>query len=264
MKTIRALCMTLPILAATACGSATPTPALKSAQQEYSTAAGGPAAAYAPDSLAVARDSLGRAQRANSTNDTHQHSFAILARTRAEVADARGRTALAVQDRDAARTQLAQAETQVALRAAAECQGQRQGATLQQGPNPLDVLADRKENVRGGTLYVISSGIEFQKNEATLTAGARNKLDKLADAMKSEPSTTTVVVEGFTDPSGGAAINNPLSQRRAEAVAGYLQSRGVSQTVKSRGLGSSQPVGDNGTHEGREANRRVQVLILPR
>lgn len=135
MNTIRALSLTLPILAATACASTTPTPALKSAQQEYSTVARGPAAAYAPDSLTVARESLGRAERANATNDTHQHSFAILARTRAEVADARGHTALAVQERDAARTQLAQAEAQTALRAAAECQGQqRQGATLQAGP----------------------------------------------------------------------------------------------------------------------------------
>ena len=269
MKTTRALRLALPtvvMLAATACAS-TPsmTPQLRSAQQAYSTAAGGPARSYAPDSLHVAQDSLSRAQQANMSHDTDQRSFAVLARTRAEVADARGRTALAVQERDASRTRLAQAQTQTALRVAAECQAeQRQGVTAPQGRSMLDEIADRKENVRGGTLYIISSGIEFEKNESTLTDTARNKLDKVADAIKSEPPTTHVEIEGFTDPSGGAAINNPLSDRRAQAVAQYLHSRGVSETIRTRGLGSSQPVGNNSTHEGRQENRRAEVIVNPR
>jgi outer membrane protein OmpA-like peptidoglycan-associated protein len=257
--------MILPIAAATACASAPqPTPQLQSARQAYSTAAGGPAASYAPDALRVARDSLSRAEQANATHDTDQRDFAILARTRSQVADARGRTAVAVQERDAARTRLAQAETQQAVRAAAECQAENKGLTSLQGPNPLDGLADRKEILPGGMLYVIHNGLEFEKNQATLSQSARERLDKVADALKAEPKTTSIEVEGFTDPTGGPHINNPLSQRRAQAVAAYLKSRGVREPVRIRGLGSSQPIGNNATPEGRAENRRSEVLVRPK
>jgi outer membrane protein OmpA-like peptidoglycan-associated protein len=264
MKKIHAVALILPIAAATACASNPgPTPQLQSARQAYSTAAGGPAASYAPDSLRVARDSLSRAEQANAAHDTDKRDFAILARTRAQVADARGRTAVAVQERDASRTRLAQAETQQALRAAAECQAQNKGVTNLQA-NPLDGLADRKEIMPGGMLYVIKSGLEFEKNKATLSQSAMDRLDKVADALKSEPKTTSVEVEGFTDPTGGPHINDPLSQRRAQAVAAYLKSRGVREPVRIRGLGSSQPIGNNATPEGRAENRRSEVLVRPK
>jgi outer membrane protein OmpA-like peptidoglycan-associated protein len=261
-----ALALVLPLAGATACAStATPTPQLKAAQQSYSTASEGPARAYAPDSLQVARDSLGRAQKANQSHDTHQRSFAYLAQSRAELADARGRTAVAVQERDASRVQLAQLQTQNAQRAVAECQAQQQSGVTAMQANALDSVADRKEALRGGgTAYIVSSGMTFERNEATLSPEAKNKLDKVADAIKQAPPATTVIVEGFTDPSGGAGINNPLSERRATAVAEYLKGRGVTGMVRTRGLGSSNPVGDNGTHQGRAENRRVQVIINPK
>jgi outer membrane protein OmpA-like peptidoglycan-associated protein len=261
----RALALVLPIAGAAACAStATPTPQLKSAQSAYSTASSGPARAYAPDSLENARGSLSRAQQANHSHDTQQVSFAHLAQSRAELADARGHTAVAVQERDASRVQLAQLQTQQAQRAVAECQARQSGVTAMQA-NALDSVADRKETLRGGgTAYIVSSGMTFEKNEATLSPEAKSKLDKVADAVKSAPPATTVIVEGFTDPSGGAGINNPLSERRAAAVAEYLKGRGVTGMVRTRGLGSSQPVGDNATHEGRSENRRVQVIIIPK
>jgi outer membrane protein OmpA-like peptidoglycan-associated protein len=269
MKTTRALALVLPIAAAaTACAHAPDTSQqLTAARQAYGQAANGPARAYAPDSLQVARSSLIRAEQANQMSDTKQRSFAILAHTRAEVADARGRAALAVQERDDARTRLAQAETQQALRVAAECQGQqRQGVTApqSQGQNALDSIADRKEIIGGGTVYIISSGMQFDKNQATLTPETQSKLDKVADAIKAEPPKTTVVVEGFTDTTGGPAINNPLSVQRARAVADYLHSRGVNQQIRTRGLGESQPVGSNASHQGRTMNRRVQLIVSPR
>jgi outer membrane protein OmpA-like peptidoglycan-associated protein len=262
MKTIGALAVTLPLLAATACaGPANSGAALNSARQAYTTASQGPAAQYAPDSLAVARDSLGRAERANAMHDTSARSFAVLATTRAQVADARGRTALAVQERDAARTRLAQAEAQTALRAAAECQGQQGVTAAQPSSTALAALADQKLQAQGATVYLISSGLEFPTNEASLSAEAKNKLDKVADALKSEPQNTLVTIEGFTDPTGGPHINDPLSERRARAVASYLERRGIPQRVETRGRGDSQPVGDNATHEGRQQNRRAVVII---
>jgi outer membrane protein OmpA-like peptidoglycan-associated protein len=266
MKTTQLLALVLPIAAAaTACTHVDSGPQLKAAKQAYSTAANGPARAYAPDTLQLAGNSIGRAQRAHDWHDTQQRSFAMLAQSRAELADARGRTALAVQERDAAATRVAQLEAQKSERAVAECQAQqRGGVTAPQGANPLDALADRKENVRGGTRYIISSGIEFATNEATLTARARNKLDRVAQAVMVQPPNTSVEVEGFTDTTGGPHINNPLSERRAAAVAEYLKSRGVTDVKRTRGLGSSQPVGDNATKQGRMENRRAEVIVSPR
>ncbi len=275
MTTIREIALVLPVLlgigglGSVGCARPEANQELKSAHQAYAEAANSPAASYAPDALAVARNSLARADRAHSEHDTDARSFAILARTRAEIADARGRTALAVLERDAARTRLAQMESLVALRAIAECQGHeaqcegRQGATARQPPNSLEALADRKENARGGTAYVVSSGLQFPKNEATLTLSAKSRLDKVADALKSEPSTARVFVEGFTDPTGGPAINASVSQRRAAAVADYLRGRGIPQSIETRGLDSRQPTGDNATHAGRMENRRAEVLIQP-
>ena len=71
-----------------------------------------------------------------------------------------------------------------------------------------------------------------------------------------------MLVEGHTDNSGSDAINQPLSERRAQAVATSTIARGVSSSrVTTQGYGSTQPVGDNSTVEGKQANRRVEVAI---
>ncbi|HCC85771.1 MAG TPA: hypothetical protein DEQ06_04115, partial [Porphyromonadaceae bacterium] len=75
---------------------------------------------------------------------------------------------------------------------------------------------------------------------------------------------TDVKIYGHTDSTGSDAINNPLSQRRAESVYNYLLSKGVSGSrMVSEGFGSTQPVADNNTAAGRAENRRVEVYILP-
>jgi len=75
-----------------------------------------------------------------------------------------------------------------------------------------------------------------------------------------------VDVYGHTDPSGGDAINIPLSENRARSVADYLTMRGVSQArIASHGFGSSRPLPDNynRTESERQANRRVEIRIVP-
>ena len=74
---------------------------------------------------------------------------------------------------------------------------------------------------------------------------------------------TKVVVEGHTDSSGSDAINQPLSQRRAQAVANNITSTGVDASrITTTGYGSTQPVADNTTAAGKAANRRVEVAIF--
>jgi outer membrane protein OmpA-like peptidoglycan-associated protein len=83
----------------------------------------------------------------------------------------------------------------------------------------------------------------------------------MAEVLKKYPD-TNILVEGHTDNTGSDAINQPLSERRAQAVSNYTQQQGVEASrITTKGLGSTDPIADNTTAEGRQANRRVEVAI---
>ena len=107
------------------------------------------------------------------------------------------------------------------------------------------------------------SGILFETGKSDLSFSSRNALDRFANSLLSNPD-TDIKVYGHTDSTGSDAINNPLSQRRAEAVFRYLMMRGVnSLRMQSMGFGSTQPIADNNTTWGRAQNRRVEIFIYP-
>ena len=75
---------------------------------------------------------------------------------------------------------------------------------------------------------------------------------------------TLIDVNGHTDSTGSVAYNQGLSERRANSVAGYLNSQGVDpRRVSALGFGPSQPIASNATAEGRAQNRRVEIQIAP-
>jgi outer membrane protein OmpA-like peptidoglycan-associated protein len=75
---------------------------------------------------------------------------------------------------------------------------------------------------------------------------------------------TVVEVAGHTDSTGSHAYNQSLSERRAGSVAQYLQSQGINgQRLITLGLGESMPVAENETSGGRQANRRVEITMVP-
>ncbi len=106
------------------------------------------------------------------------------------------------------------------------------------------------------------SGVLFATNKYDLNAAARQDLAAFAQVLKTYAD-TDVAIFGHTDSTGSDAINNPLSVNRANAVASYLMSLGVSASqIKSvEGYGSTAPVADNSTAEGRQQNRRVEVYM---
>lgn len=121
------------------------------------------------------------------------------------------------------------------------------------------------ESVNEGEAIKVTfeSGILFATNSSTLSSASRSSLDKFSTSLQENPD-TDVKIYGHTDSTGSDAINNPLSQRRAESVYNYLISKGVNGSrLESQGFGSSQPVADNATVEGRSQNRRVEVFIFP-
>jgi outer membrane protein OmpA-like peptidoglycan-associated protein len=107
--------------------------------------------------------------------------------------------------------------------------------------------------------------IHFEPGSARLTNIAKAILDEVALRMKQEPSATALVI-GYTDDRENTGANHDLDRRRAEAVRDYLVSRhGIDASrITVEGRGTSDPVGDNTTAEGRLRNRRVVIrLILP-
>lgn len=139
--------------------------------------------------------------------------------------------------------------------------------------NKMDKQAAELEQIEGAQVEKINegeaikvtfeSGILFATNSSTLNTASRISLDKFATSLLNNPD-TDVKIYGHTDSTGNDAINNPLSERRAESVYNYLVSKGVAGTrMISQGFGSTQPVADNSTVAGRAENRRVEVFILP-
>lgn len=106
------------------------------------------------------------------------------------------------------------------------------------------------------------SGILFKTNKADLSNDAKNSLAQFAQVLNNNKDCDIAII-GHTDSTGSDAINQPLSVSRANSVNNYLKSCGVSATqIKSvEGQGSTNPVADNSTAEGRKQNRRVEVYM---
>lgn len=101
--------------------------------------------------------------------------------------------------------------------------------------------------------------VNFEFDSAKLTAGSTAMLDEGVKILKRH-SDLKVEIAGHTDSQGSDEYNQGLSERRAQAVADYLIAHGANgSNISVKGYGESQPVADNGSEEGRAANRRVEL-----
>lgn len=133
----------------------------------------------------------------------------------------------------------------------------RQAAALKKNMPEAEVVRD------GEKVYVaLPSGILFDTGRDALKPAAKESLAKAAATLaKSE---TNIVIQGHTDSSGSDAINQPLSERRANRVREYLAANGVpGSRMAAVGYGSSRPAVPNDTEANRALNRRVQLEISP-
>jgi phosphate transport system substrate-binding protein len=106
----------------------------------------------------------------------------------------------------------------------------------------------------------LSTNIRFEVNDAQLDLKAQADLERITRTAASDYPKHTVVILGFTDSSGGAAINQPLSVKRAEAVAAELRRSKVD--TRSNGLGDLFPIDTNDTEAGKARNRRAEVWLV--
>ena len=120
------------------------------------------------------------------------------------------------------------------------------------------------QNTGSELVVTMPEGILFDFDSAAIRASLQGDLRAMARNLNQYPN-TDVIVEGHTDNTGSAAYNQDLSTRRAQAVAGVLLEAGVAPArVRSIGRGEDDPVATNLTSEGRQQNRRVEVIIRPR
>ncbi len=104
-------------------------------------------------------------------------------------------------------------------------------------------------------------GILFATGKSTLSTDARTRLSSFANSLIANPE-TDIAIYGHTDNTGSAAINEKLSQERADAVADFIVSYGVLRSrMATKGMSFTEPVADNSTEAGRAQNRRVEIYI---
>ncbi|MBF0577127.1 OmpA family protein [Dysgonomonas sp. GY617] len=121
------------------------------------------------------------------------------------------------------------------------------------------------ESVNDGQAIKVTfeSGILFATNSSSLNSASQSALSQFASSLRNHPD-TDINIAGHTDSSGSDAINNPLSEKRAQAVYNFLLQQGVAgNRMTSAGMGSTEPVADNSTSAGKAQNRRVEIYIHP-
>jgi outer membrane protein OmpA-like peptidoglycan-associated protein len=122
---------------------------------------------------------------------------------------------------------------------------------------------DVSETPDGTGILVNLPEVTFAVDSTTISPQMRTVLDDVAQSMITYPN-SLIDVMGHTDSTGSEQYNLDLSRRRADSVANYLVSRGVSRArMESIGYGEQYPVADNSTPEGRAQNRRVEIRITP-
>jgi outer membrane protein OmpA-like peptidoglycan-associated protein len=262
------------LVCSSGCASSAP-PELVHARSAYQQASHGPAAQRDPADLQTARETLSVAERSFDKNGDSQETrdIAYAAQRRAELADAKGRAAVAMdQSRQAVAEMQAVRDTQAQMTAAqlnqARQQLQTQSQQLQeaeqraaQASAELARVASVKNEARG-MVITLPGAVLFATGQSTLLPPARAKLAEVATVLAQQDKTAKIRIEGYTDSTGTQAVNEKLSQERAESVKSFLASHEIStDRIEAVGMGPANPVADNSSPEGRADNRRVEIIV---
>jgi outer membrane protein OmpA-like peptidoglycan-associated protein len=269
-------CAAMALLAA--CASTPPdNPALVSAREAVAKLESDPLATQqAGKPLQEARDALAQAEAANKNQKQPETEYyAYIAKRKADLGEAvtdenraRQRISQSQSQRDqvlmqnrereaqAARDQAAAAQAQAAL-----AQQQAQSADAQAAAAQKELADMQAQQTARGIILTLASNFLFDTNSDVLKPGTDEKIGRVAAFMQ-EHQTVQVHIEGHTDSTGGDAYNQALSQRRAQSVVQALVTRGVDASrLTAYGKGKDVPVATNSTAEGRQQNRRVEIIF---
>jgi outer membrane protein OmpA-like peptidoglycan-associated protein len=119
---------------------------------------------------------------------------------------------------------------------------------------------EAKQTTRG-LVITLDTDVLFDVDRSELKPGAMVELQRIADALNTDPS-RKLRIEGHADSTGSEAHNLDLSKRRADAVGSALIQDGVAPSrITTQGFGASMPVATNDTQAGRQQNRRVEIIV---
>jgi outer membrane protein OmpA-like peptidoglycan-associated protein len=237
---------------------------LVGARYALSIAAVSGAEQYAPAEFATAQAKLEQAEKAQASEKRSvRNSAPLLARDATESAEVARR---------AASRGKSEADAKAARAAAAAAAAEQAKAGERAHPpevaaeaarvdllNRLDSVLPTHETKRG--LVSEIGGVQFASGTAKLTQTAREALARFAGVVASYP-TLQYDVEGHTDSVGSEDKNRDLSLQRAIAVRDFLIGQGIrASAIDVAGFGSSMPVADNATADGRARNRRVEIVV---
>lgn len=160
-----------------------------------------------------------------------------------------------VAEADSERNRAAAVSSDTQLQQAVRDREELRARLLQQ----FNLILETRDTARG--LVVNMSDVLFDSGRYTLRPLAREKLAKISGIVLGYPS-LKLAVEGNTDSVGTEAFNQQLSEQRAEGVRTYLTQQGVPESsTTSMGFGKTRPIASNNTSEGRQQNRRVELVV---
>jgi outer membrane protein OmpA-like peptidoglycan-associated protein len=164
-----------------------------------------------------------------------------------------------------AQQQVLAAETDKARAAAAQSENLRQQAEKEKQElrarllQQLNTILSTRDTARG--LIANMTDVLFRSGSFELLPGARERLAKVSGIVLAYP-TLHLAIEGHTDSIGGDDYNQQLSEHRAQAVRDYIVQQGISaNSIESHGFGKTEPIASNDTPEGRQQNRRVELVL---
>lgn len=264
---------------------------LDAARRDYVAVQANPqAVALAPTELRQAADALASADAAynRSASIEEVNNLAYLAKQRSAIVaetvrqkSAEATIASASAERDklrlAARTneadaaqrsaEMAKAQADASQRSASAANSQadaarRDTADAQARAAALEAQMrdmNAKQTDRG--MVVTIGDVLFDTNRAELKSGSLRSVEKLVDFLKTNPQ-RSAMIEGFTDSVGSDASNQTLSGRRAESIQTALVQMGIARDrITARGYGEAFPVASNDSLDGRQLNRRVEIVL---
>jgi OmpA-OmpF porin, OOP family len=243
---------------------------VEQARAEIDTLSQDPLAQQAAgDDLEAARKNLGQAEAAMQQKQPPAivDHLAYLAKRHAEAGQARVQDAHSRQEvaraQDERNKILMDSRTREAMNAQAQAEAARSQAAAAQAQlaSAQQQLAELQAKKTDRGVVVTLGDVLFDTGQATLKPGADLALNRLATYLNANPD-TKIIVEGHTDSRGSEDYNMGLSERRAQAVATALETRGVQAgQVQTFGRGKAYPVASNETAEGRQQNRRVEIVF---
>ncbi|HEX8313485.1 MAG TPA: OmpA family protein [Flavisolibacter sp.] len=125
-------------------------------------------------------------------------------------------------------------------------------------------VTNRDINVRGNEnygIYGVGENVLFDEGKATIRSDAEANLKQIVGSIGKRYNAGQIRVYGFTDAQGSAGANKELAQQRADAVKNWLQNNGIDGgRISMNAIGEAQPVATNATEEGRQQNRRVEIV----